>query len=296
MNFENDLQKIILDCYSLAEENSHEFITPEHFLLCACEDELVSKAIINSGGNIELLKEELISYIEENVDIVENCDIEESLMFKTLFLYASKQSEASGRDKIDITHVLATMFSMEECYAAYFMQLSNVNRGELLYYLTHSVDKEVHEEVKESFIEKYTQNLIELRKEDNKEQIVGREDILNRTIQILCRKHKNNPIHVGEAGVGKTSIILALCDLIIEGKIPNKLQNAQVLSLDLGGMLAGTKYRGDFEERMKNLLEEIKSLENPILYIDEIHNIVGAGALSAGSLDASNLLKPYLME
>ncbi|MGL4772574.1 MAG: AAA family ATPase [Clostridium sp.] len=296
MEFEKNLQQLLIQAYNFAKENMHEFVTPEHFLYVALEDELLSTGIVKSGGDINALSGYLENYLEENMDIIIDGDPEESIMFKTLFLYASRQSIASGRSEVELSHCIATIYNMEDCYAAYFLQEAKVDKSELLYFLTHSVEGEKIQETSESFIEKYTQNLTELRKEEGKEPLIGRKDIIDRTIQILCRKHKNNPIHVGEPGVGKTTIILGLCDLINEGKIPNKLKGAEVLAIDLGGMLAGTKYRGDFEERMKNLLDEIKKMENPIVYIDEIHNIVGAGALSAGSLDASNLLKPYLME
>ena len=147
-----------------------------------------------------------------------------------------------------------------------------------------------------SIIEKYTVNLNEFVKEQDNNLLVGRQDVLDRTVQILCRRTKNNPIHVGEPGVGKTSIVLGLARLINEGKVPEKIKNSEIYSLDIGGLLAGTKYRGDFEERIKKVLDQIKHRFNPIVYIDEIHSIVGAGALGGGSLDASNLLKPYLME
>ena len=199
---------------------------------------------------------------------------------------------------------------MEDSYALYFLNLEGIDKRNLLFTLCHKEGNVKSEEGGEkssknkgeqkgsnkSIIEKYTVNLNEFVKEQDSNLLIGRQNILDRTIQILCRRTKNNPIHVGEPGVGKTSIVLGLARLINEGKVPEKLKNSEIYSLDIGGLLAGTKYRGDFEERIKKVLEQIKHRVNPIVYIDEIHSIVGAGALGGGSLDASNLLKPYLME
>ena len=199
---------------------------------------------------------------------------------------------------------------MEDSYALYFLNLEGIDKRDLLFTLCHEEGNVKSEESEEkasknkgeqkgnnkSIIEKYTVNLNEFVKEQDNNLLVGRQDVLDRTVQILCRRTKNNPIHVGEPGVGKTSIVLGLARLINEGKVPEKIKNSEIYSLDIGGLLAGTKYRGDFEERIKKVLDQIKHRFNPIVYIDEIHSIVGAGALGGGSLDASNLLKPYLME
>ena len=217
---------------------------------------------------------------------------------------------ASGKNVIEIEHILSVIYMMEDSYALYFLNLEGIDKRNLLFTLCHKEGNVKSEEGGEkssknkgeqkgsnkSIIEKYTINLNEFVKEQDNNLLIGRQDILDRTIQILCRRTKNNPIHVGEPGVGKTSIVLGLARLINEGKVPEKLKNSEIYSLDIGGLLAGTKYRGDFEERIKKVLEQIKHRVNPIVYIDEIHSIVGAGALGGGSLDASNLLKPYLME
>lgn len=217
---------------------------------------------------------------------------------------------ASGKNVIEIEHILSVIYMMEDSYALYFLNLEGIDKTNLLFTLCHKEGNVKSEEGGEkssknkgeqkgsnkSIIEKYTVNLNEFVKEQDSNLLIGRQDILDRTIQILCRRTKNNPIHVGEPGVGKTSIVLGLARLINEGKVPEKLKNSEIYSLDIGGLLAGTKYRGDFEERIKKVLEQIKHRVNPIVYIDEIHSIVGAGALGGGSLDASNLLKPYLME
>ena len=217
---------------------------------------------------------------------------------------------ASGKNVIEIEHILSVIYMMEDSYALYFLNLEGIDKRDLLFTLCHEEGNVKSEESEEkapknkgekkgsnkSIIEKYTVNLNEFVKEQDNNLFVGRQDIIDRTIQILCRKTKNNPIHVGEPGVGKTSIVLGLARLINEGKVPEKIKNSEIYSLDIGGLLAGTKYRGDFEERIKKVLDQIKHRVNPIVYIDEIHSIVGAGSLGGGSLDASNLLKPYLME
>ncbi|MEG1718652.1 MAG: AAA family ATPase, partial [Bacteroidales bacterium] len=193
-----------------------------------------------------------------------------------------------------------------ESYGAYYVLEQGVTKRDLLFELCH-VDEESDMKEKDtdledkgvkddaSSISKYATNLSELAK-TSEDPLVGREDILQRTLQVLCRREKNNPIHIGEPGVGKTAITMGLAKLINEGKVPKALQGGEIFALDLGAMLAGTQYRGDFENRIKKVLDSLKKHEKPIVYIDEIHNIVGAGALGGGSLDASNLLKPYLTE
>ncbi len=224
---------------------------------------------------------------------------------------AGLQAQSSGRDTITIDHLINAIYNLENSYASFYLQEQGISLRDMLIQLCHGdvhveyeenkADLEEEEEYEEketgnSILEKYTLNLTKLAEQRDRDPLIGREDILNRTIQVLCRRTKNNPIHIGEPGVGKTAVTSGLARMIVEGRVPEKLKDAVVFSLDLGSILAGTKYRGDFEERIKKVLQEIKKVPNPIVYIEEIHNIVGAGALSAGALDASNLLKPYLME
>ncbi|MBC8062994.1 MAG: AAA family ATPase, partial [Clostridiaceae bacterium] len=203
-------------------------------------------------------------------------------------------------------HLISVIFELKDSYALFYLIGQGITKRDFLYNFCHEEqepeDKEeettnsLEESAEESILDKYTINLTTLLNNEYSDPLIGREDILSRTIQILCRRTKNNPIHIGEPGVGKTSITKGLAKLINQGKVPRNLKGAEVFSLDIGSMLAGAKYRGDFEERIKKVLNEIKKLKNPIVFIDEIHNIVGAGAISGGALDASNLLKPYLME
>lgn len=314
MRISKEVNDIIIKAYEEARNNNDEYLTAEHLLYAALGNENVIEIINECGGDIEGLRSDLKEYIEKYVNKVEGSGPQESFSFQQVILMASEHVINCGKKVVNIDHIIAAIFNLEESYASYYLQERGINKRDLLYYLSHEREEfiiedenedsvlddiyedEVEENFKESSIERYTLNLTALAGEQNIDPLIGREDILSRTIQILCRRTKNNPVHVGEPGVGKTAITLGLARLICEGKVPNKLKNAEIFSLDIGSMLAGTKYRGDFEERVKKVLDEIKKHANPIVYIDEIHNIVGAGALGSGSLDASNLLKPYLVE
>ena len=258
----------------------------------------------------------------------------ESFSLQQAFIWATKQVMNSGKDQIELDHLLSGIMHQPENYAAYYIELQQVTLTDLLYEMCHAreegvessndiseeqasghnseeiaIDEENYDSeekteenseggqgaLKQALVKlsKYVTNLNELV-EKEQEPLVGREDIIERTIQVLCRKQKNNPVHIGEPGVGKTAITKGLARRINEGKVPSNLLNATVFELDLGATLAGTQYRGDFEKRLKKILDTLKKHPNPIIYIDEIHNIVGAGSLGTGSLDASNLLKPYL--
>jgi len=310
MQLKKLVNEIILKAYESARVNGDEYLTPEHILYEALDYEELREVIINCDGDVEKIKENIKSYIDENIEKVENIEPQQSYGLQQTFIRAANQAMASGNEFIDVEHIIAAIYDLEESYAAYYLEEQGIDKSTMLFHLCHSKGEELTalgEESEEtivakerdkpgSMVDKYTLNLTKLVNDRIHEPLIGREDILQRTIQILCRKTKNNPVHVGEPGVGKTAITMGLAKLICEGKVPHKLKDAEIFSLDLGSMLAGTKYRGDFEERIKKVLDELKKHENPIVYIDEIHNIVGAGSLGTGSLDASNLLKPYLME
>lgn len=315
MKITKSVNDIIINAFEEARKNKDEFITPEHLLYAALSQTELIEVIEELDGDIEQLKTNLKEYIDEYISKIEDMEPQESLGFKQVIYIAGLQAQSSGRDTIALDHIINAIYNLENSYASYYLLEQGISLRDLLFHLCHDktdiefedtnedADDEMEEqddynkvESERSILQKYTLNLTKLVMEDQRDPLIGRSDILSRTIQILCRRTKNNPIHVGEPGVGKTAITLGLAKLISEGKVPSKLKEAEIFSLDLGSMLAGTKYRGDFEERIKKVLEEIKKHPNPIVYIDEIHNIVGAGALSAGSLDASNLLKPYLME
>ncbi|CDM68270.1 ATP-dependent Clp protease ATP-binding subunit ClpA [Clostridium bornimense] len=304
MNITEGVNEIILNAYEKCKNSNSEYITPEHLLYAATFNEDISSSIEECGGDVKLLRDNLENYIDNYVTKLDEGEPEESLAFQELLFISSSQVVSSGKHIVDIEHIIAAIFDLEESFAKFYLEEQGISKRDILYSLCHR-DREEYfiEEYEEEesndrlpILTKYTTNLNELVKDSDENILIGREDILGRTIEILCRKTKNNPIHVGEPGVGKTAIALGLARLIQDGKVPEKLKGAEIFSLDIGGILAGTKYRGDFEERMKKILDEISDYDNPIVYIDEIHNIVGAGSLNSGSLDASNLLKPYLLQ
>ena len=315
MEVSRELNDIIIEAFNYGKRNGDFFITAEHLLYSLTFSQSFIDAVEHCEGNLEGLRSNLEEYINEYVDKGNDDIPQESYSFQEVLIKASEQVIYSQRDKINIEHLVSAFYDLEESYCHYYLIENGIEKTELLYSLAHrdheeySVDSNEEifnsdnsdaelinkDEKKKSTIDKLTINLTELAKNDD-EILIGREDIIERTVQILCRKSKNNPLHIGEPGVGKTAITLGLARLINEGKVPEKLKDSVVLSLDLGSLVAGTKYRGDLEEKIKKVLDQIKTLNNPIVYIDEIHNLVGAGALGGGSLDASNLLKPYLIE
>lgn len=313
MEVSRELNDVIIQAFNHGKKNKDTFITAEHLLYALTFNQSFIDAVNNCDGDIDSLRNSLEEYINEYVDEGVDDIPQESYSFQEVLIRASQQALYSQRDKINIEHIVAAFYDLEESYCNYYLIENGIEKTDILYSLAHRNDEDIledneeliiednneeinnKEEKKKSIIDKLTINITELAKSSD-EPLVGREDILERTIQILCRKGKNNPLHIGEPGVGKTAITLGLARLINEGKVPEKLKGSVVLSLDLGSLVAGTKYRGDFEEKIKKVLDEIKTLNNPIVYIDEIHNLVGAGALGGGSLDASNLLKPYLID
>ena len=322
MKITNDVNDIIIRAYEEAKDRHSEYITPEHLLYAITFNEGFKNAAEECGGSIESLRYNLSTYIKTYVDTTQN-QPQESIEFQKVILTADEQVRYSGKEVIDVDHILAAIYTLENSYALYYLLQEGIERRDLLYYMCHTSenedeqiekeeekleeiindsgnDEQVEEEKvkkkkEDAFLNKFTVDLIQ-KAQENSDPLVGRQDILDRSIQILCRRTKNNPVHVGESGVGKTAITLGLAKLISENKVPEKLKGSSLYSLDIGSVIAGTKYRGDFEERIKKILDLISKKEKPIVYIDEIHNIVGAGALNGGALDASNLLKPYLTD
>ncbi|ASW43038.1 AAA family ATPase [Clostridium isatidis] len=318
MDISRIVREVLIRAYKIAHDNNNEFITPEHLVLSALEEDIFKDAITKLNGNVKELKDDLINYIDNNIDKVENKEPEESYGIKNVLIFATQQAAFSERNMVALEHIMAAIYTLKDSYAVYFLQKQGIEKQDLLYELSHNqsemenASKDAIKIIKINPLEyksmssngnaetnkilgKYCTELTNLLEIDEY-SLIGREDIINRTIQILSRKTKNNPVHIGEPGVGKTAITMGLVKLIKEGKVPNKLKNAKVFSLDIGSILAGTKYRGDFEERIKLILDEISKSENSIVYIDEIHNIVGAGALNGSSLDGGNLIKGYLLE
>ena len=316
-----DISKIVRDllirAFKIAKDNKNEFVTPEHILLSALEEEKFILAIEKLNGDIKELEQDLKDYIDNFINKYEGYGIEpeESYGLKNIFLLATQQAAISDKNLVQLQHIIFALLSLKDSYAVYYLAKIGIEKDSLIYELAH--DKNEEEDIikdsikiikikanqnndnktisnKSDEVNKFLRDLTEEVSDDN--MLIGRKDIIDRTIQILSRKTKNNPIHVGEPGVGKTSITIGIAKLIKEGKVPEKLKNARVLSLDIGSLVAGTKYRGDFEDRIRTVFEEIKKYENPIVYIDEIHNIIGSGALNGGSLDGASLIKGYLLD
>ena len=319
MKITSNLNDIVIKAYEEAKNRKSEYITPEHLLYSATFDNKVADAVEKCGGNLNSLRYNLETYIKTYITTGSE-EPQESIEFQKIILIADKQVKYSGGEVIDVDHILAAIFTLEDSYALYYLLQEGITKRDLLFNLCHdegdiegsanesddsSISKietsDIDEEniklkKEDAFLNKYTVDLIKKVQEEKNDPLIGRQDVLDRTVQILCRKNKNNPIHIGESGVGKTAITIGLAKLISDGNIPETLKGSLMYSLDLGSVIAGTKYRGDFEERIKKILDIIGKKDKAIVYIDEIHSIVGAGALNGGALDASNLLKPYLTE
>lgn len=310
MDISKIVRDVLLRAYSIAKENNSEYVTPEHLLLSALEENSFKNVILRLNADIDELKGDLNKYIDEYIDKQEDGEPEESYGIKNILIVSTQQAAFSERNFVALEHIISALYALKDSHAVYYLEKQGIDKQQLLFELSHNkseeenlakdaikiikVNKEEFSKEK-SIVNTYCRELTESI-EDDEYPLIGRKDIIDRTIQILCRRTKNNPVHIGEPGVGKTAITMGLAKLIREGKVPDKLKNAKVFSLDVGGLLAGTKYRGDFEERIKQVLDEIKTYDNPIIYIDEIHNIVGAGALNGSSLDGGNLIKGYLLE
>ncbi len=284
-----------------ARANSYEYVTPEMVLLMLLSDKTFAAAFAECGGDTRALTSDILEYIESNLEKVPDIDPEPSLGVRMLLNIAQNSAESSSAGEIYVRHLVHGIWQLGESYAVYFMEKQGVSEADLLQEIARieydSQDENGQasdEEQPERSWELFAPCLNDILKDVN--PLIGREAELDRTIQILCRKDKNNPLHIGEPGVGKTAITYGLVMMIRENRVPEPLAGARVFALDLGGMLAGTQFRGDFEKRFKRVLAEIGKEEKPIIYIDEIHNLAGAGAVGESSFDASNLLKPYLTD
>ena len=297
-----------------AREKRHEFMTVEHLLLSLLDNPAAANVLRSCGSNIPKLQEELTQFIDETTPLIPASDNERetqpTLGFQRVLQRAVFHVQSSGKTEVTGANVLAAMFSEQESQAVYFLKKENISRLDVVNYISHGITKVQEDEDMENLgsvedelsgeasqkspLESYAVNLNDEAKLGRIDPLVGREEELSRTIQILCRRRKNNPLLVGEAGVGKTAIAEGLALSIVDKTVPDILHHATVYSLDLGALLAGTKYRGDFEKRFKALLNQLKRDNGAILFIDEIHTIIGAGAASGGVMDASNLIKPLL--
>lgn len=304
MKISKEVEEILTDMALLAEKLHHEFVTPEHLLFVLTYNDIFSESFTECGGKIGKLRTNLEQYMKENIDIISEGKAELSSGLNEVLIEAEGQAISSDRFVVETTHLLYGIVKLDNSYASYYILSQKIDPTELLACMNEKklsqredmkkakgkIEKEEDTE-KEDWREFVTcMNDIA----DQQMPLIGREEEMERTLQVLCRKYKNNPLHIGEPGVGKTAIAYGLARRINEGNVPDKLKDMKIYSLDLGTIIAGTQFRGDFEKRLKMIMDGIQKEKNIIVYIDEIHNIVGAGATNGGTMDAANLLKPYL--
>lgn len=316
-SFSRGLEKALHQAMNLARERNHEFATLEHLLLALTDDRDTISVLTGCDVDVEALKVDLEEFIDEELDslIVPNGqDARPTAAFQRVIQRAVIHVQSSGREEVTGANVLVAIFAERESHAAYFLEQQDMTRLDAVNFISHGITKSGMDEArpvegadgaaggeegerggqKASALQDFCVNLNEKAKEGKIDPLIGRASELNRTIQVLCRRSKNNPIYVGDAGVGKTAIAEGLARRIVEGDVPEVLKEATIYALDMGSLLAGTRYRGDFEERLKAVMKELEKHDNAVLFIDEIHTVIGAGATSGGALDASNLLKPAL--
>ncbi|HEA16756.1 MAG: ATP-dependent Clp protease ATP-binding subunit ClpA [Pseudoalteromonas prydzensis] len=310
-----DLELTLNAAFREARTRRHEFMTVEHLLLALLDNPSAGEALHACGIDMAALKAELSEFINETTpvipDLEEERETQPTLGFQRVLQRAVFHVQSSGKNEVTGVNVLVAIFSEQESQAVYLLKKADISRLDIVNFISHGISKadddmggedadDIHEEVQAvqgeepSKLENFTSNLNVLAREGNIDPLVGRDSEVERTVQVLCRRKKNNPLLVGEAGVGKTAIAEGLAYRIVHEQVPDVIADAVVYSLDMGALLAGTKYRGDFEKRFKALLKELQAKPGAILFIDEIHTIIGAGAASGGVMDASNLLKPLL--
>ncbi len=317
--FSRSLEQSLHRALALANERHHEYATLEHLLLALIEDQDASAVMRACNVDLDKLKRSLVAYLESELENLITDGAEDSKPtagFQRVIQRAVIHVQSSGREEVTGANVLVAIFAERESHAAYFLQEQDMTRYDAVNYISHGIAKrpgltesrpvrgaEDESDSKSSSdepkkkgdaLEAYCVNLNKKAKDGKIDPLIGRDSEISRTIQVLCRRQKNNPLFVGEAGVGKTAIAEGLARRIIHGEVPEVLRNATVFALDMGTLLAGTRYRGDFEERLKQVIKEIEAYPGAIMFIDEIHTVIGAGATSGGAMDASNLLKPAL--
>ncbi|HDS1144929.1 TPA: AAA family ATPase, partial [Stenotrophomonas maltophilia] len=313
--FSKDLEHTIGQCYKRAREARHEFMTVEHLLLALLDNPSAQAVLKACGADADRLRQELEQAIEASVSRLaedDGRDTQPTLGFQRVLQRAVYHVQSSGKKEVTGANVLVAIFGEKDSHAVYYLNQQDVTRLDVVNYLSHGIAKLGDEgeqssspegesrmeggegEPKGDALTEFASNLNDQARAGRIDPLVGRADEIERTIQVLCRRRKNNPLYVGEAGVGKTAIAEGLARRIIEGSVPDVLADAVIYSLDLGALVAGTKYRGDFEKRLKSVLTALKKVPNAVLFIDEIHTIIGAGSASGGTMDASNLIKPAL--
>ena len=314
-SFARELEQTLHTALAEASSRRHEYATLEHLLLALIEDVHASKVMSACGVELGDLREAVRIYLDnelESLKVEGETDPSPTSGFQRVVQRAILHVQSSGRDEVTGANVLVALFSERESYAVYFLQQQDMSRLDAVSYISHGVgkgeastetpevkgsedsQKDDSKKKNESALKQFTVNLNEKAQNGRVDPLIGRGPEVDRTVQILCRRSKNNPLYVGDPGVGKTAIAEGLARKIVEGNVPEVLLPAVIYSLDMGALLAGTRYRGDFEERLKAVVTELEKLPDAILFIDEIHTVIGAGATSGGAMDASNLLKPAL--
>ena len=307
----NELEYCLNDAFHQAREARHEYLTVEHLLLAILDTPKVREVLRACGADTIKLKQELKEHIDSSTPRLEEGEereVQPTLGFQRVLQRAVFHVQSSGKKEVGVSNVLVAIFSEKQSHAVFLLNRQHVTRLDAVNYISHGLSKIAEEKTDKeetagdgerdgeggSALEKYTTNLNRLAQDGRIDPLIGRKLEVERTIEILCRRRKNNPLYVGEAGVGKTAIAEGLARLIVEGKVPEVLSDCTIFALDMGALIAGTKYRGDFEKRLKGVITELKKLPGAILFIDEIHTVIGAGAASGGVMDASNLIKPVL--
>jgi len=300
-----------------AKKRRHEYVCVEHVLYAILNHETGIETIEKCGGNPEQIKEELEKFFDEKltkIDSKEEYVLQQTIGFQRMIQRAINQARSAEKSEVNLGDILASIFQEKDSHAAFYLESEGITRLDVLKYISHSADhekKDIQSQYpsenmfkqadmktkrvkKKDPLEAFTTNLLQKAQENKIDPLIGRVNELDRVMQVLCRRRKNNPILVGDPGVGKTAIAEGLALKIKDKQVPDLLENCELFSLDMGALLAGTKYRGDFEQRLKDVIIALESKENALLVIDEIHTVVGAGATTSGSMDASNILKPAL--
>jgi ATP-dependent Clp protease ATP-binding subunit ClpA len=308
-----ELEFSLNSAFQSAREKRHEFITVEHLLAALLDNPSAARVLRACGGNIDDLRRNLGAFLDENVPRLpagSKADTQPTIGFQRVIQRAVLHVQGVGKKEVTGANVLVAIFGEKESHAVYFLHKQNISRFDVVNFISHGISKvsgesqgeapassdeaEEGASTEKSPLDVFTVNLNEQARLGKIDPLIGRDREVERTIQVLCRRRKNNPLYVGEAGVGKTAIAEGLAKKVVDGEVPDVLATATIYALDMGALLAGTKYRGDFEKRLKAVLHHLKKQENAVLFIDEIHTIIGAGAASGGAMDASNLLKPAL--
>jgi len=308
-----ELENSLNAAFQGARDRRHEYITVEHLLIALLDNNTASRVLRACGGDVDDLRTNMESFLKDSVPLLPTegeVETQPTLGFQRVIQRAVLHVQGAGKKEVTGANVLVAIFAEKESHAVFYLHKQNITRFDVVNFISHGISKmpgdnqnelpapdeteETTTAPERSPLDVFTVNLNERALEGKIDPLIGRTAELERTVQILCRRRKNNPIYVGEAGVGKTAMAEGLAKKIVDKDVPEVLADATIFSLDMGALLAGTKYRGDFEKRLKAVLSSINKQEGAILFIDEIHTIIGAGAASGGAMDASNLLKPVL--